>query len=177
MKRLPFFAAAAGLFLIASCNKDQINYGPGNNGSYLRTTSELTDPGPGDISKTDFNYTLVKDPLTQEWYCAEPMSDCARTAITSSRMQEIDQMIEDNTLGAYFAARTNAMQFPWFDHNPEIKTGIAQGHLTLVRESNSNGDVFYMVVKKGTVAHGTHPRSEQIIHTIMIPAASIIPTH
>lgn len=177
MKRLPFFAVAAGLILIASCTKDQANFGPGNNGSYLRTISEQTDEGPGDISKTDFNYTLVKDPLTQEWYCAEPMSDCARTSITSSRMQEIDNMIENNTLETYFTARTNAMQFPLFDHNPEIKTGLAQGRLTLVRESNSNGDVFYMVVKKGSVAKGTHPRSEQIIHTIMIPATSIIPTH
>jgi hypothetical protein len=177
MKRLPFLAAAASLMLIASCAKDQTNYGTGNTGTYLRTTSEDNGDGSGDLNKTDFNYTLVKDPLTQEWYCAEPMSDCARTSITSSRMNEIDNMIDNNTLENYFAARTNAVQFPWFKHNPEIITGLAQGHLTLVRESNSSGDVFYMVVKKGSVAQGTHPRSEQVIHTIMVPAADIIPTH
>ncbi|MCA6364106.1 MAG: hypothetical protein IM638_13785 [Bacteroidetes bacterium] len=176
MKRLPLFAAAASLLLIASCAKDQTNYGLSKNGSFLRTTDDDNN-NPGDLNKTEFNLTLVKDPLTQEWYCAEPMSDCARTSITSSRMNDLDNMIENNTLETYFSARTNVAQLPMFNHKPEIISGLAQGHLTLVRQSNSNGDVFYMVVKKGTVTRGAQPRSEQIIHTIMISASDIIPSH
>jgi hypothetical protein len=168
MKRLPFFAAAAGLLLLASCSKENGATGTSEASSYMRTTSEEGED-IGDLNKTDFSYHLEKDPLTQEWLCPEPMDDCSRVSLSSARMEELNEMIENNTVQNYFATRTTAVQFPWLDHSPEIKTGLAQGRFTIIREQNSAGDVFYMVVKHGTVANGEHPRTEQVVHTMMVP--------
>ncbi|MGL5891739.1 MAG: hypothetical protein ACRC3B_17740 [Bacteroidia bacterium] len=174
MKRLPFFAAAATLLFLASCSKENTGTCTTDSGSNLRSTSAETNDDGG-LSKNDFSYHLEKDPLTQEWLCPEPMDDCSRVSLSSARMEELNEMIENNTVQNYFATRTTAVQFPWLDHSPEIKTGLAQGRFTIIKELNSAGDVFYMVVKNGTVANGDHPRTEQVVHTLMVPATSAKP--
>ncbi|MCU0433334.1 MAG: hypothetical protein MUC87_07775 [Bacteroidia bacterium] len=177
MKRLPFIAAAASLMLVASCAKESTRLGVTTPGNNMRTTTQQMGDGEVGISKTEFTLSTNKDPLTQEALCVEPAGDCASINISSSRMEELDEMIENNTLEATFSSRVSSSRFTIFNDLPEIKSGLAQGRLTLVRETNSAGDVFYIVVRKGTVNKGERARQEQVIRTFMVPAATAIQTH
>lgn len=170
MKRIPIFAFAAGMLIFASCSKETGATGADQAVSQLRTTSDDNE-GPGDLNKTDFSYHLEKDPLTQEWLCPEPMDDCSRATLSCARMESLNTAIDNNTVQNYFSTRATASQFTLLDHVPLVKAGLAQGRFNIIREVNSNGDVFYMVVKNGTVNNGGHPRLEQVIHTVMVPKA------
>jgi hypothetical protein len=137
MKKLLIPAIACMLFA-AACEK-----------------SKLPAPAPAKNSTThsgsrkfvDFNYTLYKNPITSEYSCPTPKSDCSKiTPDPLLSFDPIDNAISNGKVQEFFNQSNWADEFPYLDDQPSVVSGLRNGDYTMTRKTNSAGEILYIVI-------------------------------
>jgi hypothetical protein len=134
---LPFVA----VFLFATaCEKSKLP-----SPAPVKSTSGSTHSASRKL--VDFNYSLVKNPLTGEYSCPTPKSDCAKIVPDPLiALNTIDNAIANGSVQEFFNQDNWADLFPYLDDQPGVVAGLQNGDYTMVRKENSSKETLYIVI-------------------------------
>jgi hypothetical protein len=94
----------------------------------------------------DFNYELKKD-ANGEYSCPTPKVDCSKIRPENGIAASVDEAINLGTVQAFFNTPDWETDFPYLAGQPQLISHLQDGSYTLLRETNSNGDLFYIVTR------------------------------
>lgn len=161
MKKL-FIIPLSLAFFMSSCDKETIAVQP-QSGATAITHSAAR-------KLVDFNYYLYKDPTTGDYSCPTPKVDCSKISPDPTfSFSAIDGAIASGPSAVLSFFNTTGWEnnFPFLSGNTQLVTDLQDGNTTVVRETNSNGDVFYFIVP---YAKADNYNTEDIIYTSMLAA-------
>jgi hypothetical protein len=95
----------------------------------------------------DFNYSLVKNEQTGEYSCPTPKTDCSKIRPENGIAASVDHAISTGTVAAFFNSTDWQTDFPYLAAQPQLISHLQDGSYTLLRETNTNGDLFYIVAR------------------------------
>lgn len=131
--------AIAILFFATACEKSVMTL-PGS------PATETNNINSSSRKWVDFNYTIHKDPTSGEYSCPTPKSDCSKISPDPTGLIAIDEAIENENVQAFFNADSWADNFPYLNDQPTIVEGLQNGNYTMVRKTNSSGEILYIVI-------------------------------
>jgi hypothetical protein len=111
----------------------------------------------------DFNYHLTKDEHG-EWYCPQPKVDCSK--VSPNPTLSIDEAIDNNKVTAFFNSPDWNSEFPYLAGQDAVIAGLQDGLYSMVRQQNSSGDKFYLVVPFTTDAANFQP--DAVVYATMM---------
>ncbi len=138
MKKVIIPAIAIMLFATA-CEKNVLDH-PG---------TPVTGSNAGYSSNrefVDYNYTIYKDPTTGEYSCPTPKVDCSKISPNPTKLSAIDEAITKGRVKTFFNAENAEENFPYLYEQPDVLAGLKSGEYTMVRRSNSAGEILYIVI-------------------------------
>ncbi|MCU0432325.1 MAG: hypothetical protein MUC87_02590 [Bacteroidia bacterium] len=134
MKHLfPIFIAA----ILAGCAKTETPVSETNAVRQSNSNARLT---------VDFNYTLTKD-ANGEYSCPTPKTDCSKIRPENGIAATVDAAIAGRRVQQFFNTPGWETDFPYLAGQPQLISHLQDGTYTMLRETNSNGDLFYIVAR------------------------------
>ncbi len=111
--------------------------------------ASLTESNAGHSSNreyVDFSYTIYKDPTSGEYSCPTPKVDCSKISPNPTGLSAIDEAITKGRVKQFFNAAGSAESFPYLYDQPNVVEGLKTGDYTMVRRTNSAGEILYIVI-------------------------------
>ncbi len=134
MKRLFIILSVAAL---AGCAKTE---------TAVSETCIETNPTDNARLTVDFNYELRKD-ANGEYSCPSPKVDCSKIRPENGIAASVDNAISTGSVQDFFNSPDWQTDFPYLAAQPQLISHLQDGSYTLLRETNSNGDLFYIVAR------------------------------
>ncbi|MGL5888281.1 MAG: hypothetical protein ACRC3B_00260 [Bacteroidia bacterium] len=134
MKHLLIILSVA---VLSSCAKTEAEVSETCIGTHSTANARLT---------VDFNYELRKDEQG-EYSCPIPKVNCSKIRPENGIAVSVDHAISTGTVAAFFNSVNWQTDFPYLAAQPQLISHLQDGSYTLLRETNSNGDLFYIVAR------------------------------
>lgn len=126
-----------GIVVFSGCAKTETAVSETLDGTQSTSNARLT---------VDFNYELRKD-ANGDYSCPSPKVDCSKIRPENGIAASVDNAISTGTVQAFFNSTGWENDFPYLAAQPQLISYLQDGSYTLLRETNSKGDLFYIVTR------------------------------